>query len=311
MGHQFSKKWLEKQSVPAVAHDVMAKNRIKHHIATKKTSTSELLIENFNLTATQAHSLIKIGAIYINKERTLEDITISPEDYLRIHLNPKRYKWNEVKWDQAIVHETEDFVVLNKPCGMPIHPMLDNAKENLLYELRNHFDSDFFVTHRIDVETKGLVVVAKTKEFQSYFFELLKNSDVQKYYTAYSHKKIKNGTYVHFMEKSDRAPKVICEKQSKDNLSCELRVLNVEELEFRNFPIYEHSVELVTGRTHQIRAQFQFLKAPLINDKMYGGRRITRFPLKNGLISKKIRFPKSESSVDFWEFELDSKLRDL
>src|SRR4029079_6682078 len=108
---------------------------------------------------------------------------------VRIHLEPKRYSVDREDLRRRIVFENENFVVVDKPSGLPMHPTLDNLRENLLWA----FENRYFLTHRLDVPTSGLVVLAKTKKYQSLFNTLISERKVRKLYEALTHKPVAEG----------------------------------------------------------------------------------------------------------------------
>lgn len=71
-----------------------------------------------------AQTLFRLGAIYnvTEKARVWEDATPPARSVLRVHVHPKRFPVERVDWRRAIVDETSDFVVVNKPRGVPVHP---------------------------------------------------------------------------------------------------------------------------------------------------------------------------------------------
>ena len=168
--------------------------------------------------------------------------------------------------------------MVNKPGGLPMHPTLDNLYENLV----SGFNRKLFVTHRLDVPTSGLVVIAKTAAYQSLFNNVISGREIEKTYQALTLKQVTMGLKKHFMKVSERAPKeVTLVEPSQDNLSqwdeCLLEVLECRPTEFKAgivlAPGYEAKVRLLTGRTHQIRVHAAYIKHPIVGDLLYTGPR--------------------------------------
>jgi 23S rRNA pseudouridine1911/1915/1917 synthase len=237
--------------------------------------------------------LIVFGAVYINGSRNIDkEKLVTSKDVLRVHINPKRYPFRTGELEERIVFENEDFLIINKPSGLPMHPTLDNLHENLI----GGFGKKLFVTHRLDVPTSGLVLVAKSKEYQIAFNEIIYRREIKKIYEAHVLKSptqnISTGELFHYMKKSVAAPKIIMREKPNDMTlwqECRLKINSVRENKL--------TIELLTGRTHQIRAQLAFEGLPILGDEMYGGPQSSYFGLKSTFLSFKC--PKSGEQRSF------------
>lgn len=217
--------------------------------------------------------LIELGAIYVEKERCLADRFVPAGTYLRVHLQPKKYFTKEAlvgltdadvrKW---ILVEREDFYIVDKPHGLPSHPTLDNVQQNLLALMKGALGCDLWLPHRLDVGTAGLIIVAKSRRAA---FEIQKDfvaHQIQKIYQAVVEKPVTLGLYEHFMKKTKNAPKIVVDVAENDTQNCLLKVTGCEVVG----NLYRLTLEPITGRTHQIRAQLTHLGSPIIGDQLYG-----------------------------------------
>jgi 23S rRNA pseudouridine1911/1915/1917 synthase len=238
-----------------------------HAIAQGSVALSELLCNELFILEKEFQGLISLGAIFVNHKRVFEDQILSKEDYVRVHRFPRRFEVNNIDWRSRILFENEDFIVINKPAGVPVHATLNNAIENISHQLANFLNYTLFVTQRLDVPVSGILVLAKTKEFQVKFNRLLSQRLLEKQYEALTRHSPPLGLHTHYMEKSLSAPKILSATPLADGLQCELEILSSTptELGFRN------RIRLLTGRTHQIRAQLSFLNCPILGDTTYGG----------------------------------------
>lgn len=267
-------------------------NRIYHHITKHETSVSDVLKKHFKCTDDRARELLTLGSIYSNKRRIFEDRKLPPQSYLRLHLQPKRFPIQSVAWDRVIVAEESEFIVANKPSGIPVHATVDNAEENLLAEIRRRTGKEVFVTQRLDIPVSGLLVYAKTKAFQTKFNRWLLERKVQKWYRANIEGNVSPGLLTHYMEPSERSPRRVVAEPRPGWLKCELTILSAVNGEVE--------IQLHSGRTHQIRVQLAAVGCPILGDTMYGGKRGEGENIQ--LASVRVEFPKASSG--YYRFEL-------
>jgi 23S rRNA pseudouridine1911/1915/1917 synthase len=246
----------------SVHHELRSDGRVLHVLSPAAGLLSACVREW--LDPARTHELLALGAVYHNRTRALEDVEIAAGDYLRLHLSPKRYAIEPARLDAAIVAETDDYLILDKPSGLPMHPSLDNARENLIAAMEQRLARRLYVTQRLDVGTSGLVLVAKTPAFQARYNRWLAERRVEKWYRARVEGTVAPGRYVHWQEPSERAPKRVQAAAAAGYLECALTVLRAE-----NDTVW---IRLETGRTHQIRAQLGLLGAPILGDVLYGSR---------------------------------------
>jgi 23S rRNA pseudouridine1911/1915/1917 synthase len=242
---------------------------VQHVLAPKAGALVEVIADTLQLPKEQIQDLLDLGSIYRNHERVSNVPTeILLGDYVRVHTKPRRYF---ITTTDLLIFENDDFVVVNKPSGIPVHATVDNRRENLLYFLSQKMNCDLKVTHRLDVATQGLIVFAKTEEFQKDFNQYLTQNKIQKIYRAIVHGKIPvemvGVDWIHYMEPSPRAPKKVSAKEIPGWQKCVLQIL---ESRVVNNDYSEVIIELKTGRTHQIRSQCSANGFPIVGDTMYG-----------------------------------------
>lgn len=251
-----------------------SKGRIGHYVAKEEATLTECLMRHFGLTSEDAERLISFGAVYQDRQRVSTDRTLSPGQYVRVHLNPRRFPVEGIDWRNTIVHHGAGFIVVNKPAGIPVHATLDNQVENVLHQLRVATGPSVHVTQRLDVEVGGLIVFGKTQEFQGQFNQLLRERKVKKRYRALVTSAPEVGRHIHYMEPSERSPKTVSAEARQNWHECALRVVKVEPAgcTVPGSQAFEVEIDLETGRTHQIRVQLAAIGSPIVGDKMYGSR---------------------------------------
>lgn len=243
---------------------------VKHILSPKSGLLSDILISTLEFSAEDFAELLQLGSIYLEGDRLRENREILEGAYIRVHTKPRRFPKNTYNWDERTVFSDENFIVIDKPPGLPVHPSVDNCLENLQTYLSTHLREDVLITHRLDVPTSGLLVLARNRDFLALFNHLLATRGVKKFYRArVQGQKLTEGPVTHYMEPSPRAPKVVHTEQAHPSWQeCRLRVFDIQ-----NFPETDEQevrIELLTGRTHQIRAQLSALGSPICGDIMYG-----------------------------------------
>ena len=175
-----------------------------------------------------------------------------------------------------VVYEDEHIIVVNKEAGMVVHPAPGNPDNTLVNAVMKHCEGKLSginsvirpgIVHRIDKDTSGLLVIAKSDEAHLNLSEQFKIHSITREYTA-----IVNG---HFKENAgtvnapigrhgtNRKKMAVTDKNSKE------AVTHFEVLE--EYPMYSLlKCKLETGRTHQIRVHMSFIGHPLLGDTVYG-----------------------------------------
>jgi 23S rRNA pseudouridine1911/1915/1917 synthase len=178
-----------------------------------------------------------------------------------------------------IIFEDETLLVINKPAGMVVHPAIGNWSGTLLNALLHHTPDIAHIprcgiVHRLDKETSGLLVVAKTLNAQTHLVQQLQARSVKREYRAIVWGQLwKNGTV---NQPIGRHPSI--RTRMAIHLSGRPAITHYEILE--RFGVHTYlRCNLETGRTHQIRVHMQYLKAPIVGDPVYGLKSI--MPIKS------------------------------
>ncbi len=212
--------------------------------------------------------LLVDGEVKKPREKLLsgEELTISAEV-------EDQERWQPEDIDLEVVHEDDLLLVINKPAGLVVHPAAGHADGTLLNALLAH-SADLAsvpragIVHRLDKDTSGLMVVAKTLSAQNHLVTQLQARTVSREYEAVVVGAMTGGGTV------DAAIGRHPQQRKK------MAVVNLGGKEaithYRLIKRYQHHTHircmLETGRTHQIRVHMAHLKHPLIGDPLYAGR---------------------------------------
>ncbi len=239
---------------------------VKHFINPKSGSVVEITAEILEKSKSEVSDLLKLGAVYVNNCRQIDDAEIKENQTLRVHTKPRRFNCDYV-WNERIVFENEDFIILNKPSGVPSHPSVDNIIDNSLVQLSRARQIPLQITHRLDTLTEGLIVYGKNSTFVKDFNLQMSARQIEKKYVALiESSKTLSEKLIHYMEPSPRAPKTVSSVANDGWAYCELHILNQKEHPMGSWV----QIKLLTGRTHQIRSQLAFEGTPICGDELYG-----------------------------------------
>jgi len=180
------------------------------------------------------------------------------------------------------VYEDRDVLVINKPAGLVVHPGHGNYEHTLLNGLAYYFqgqldinDPDIGLVHRIDKDTSGLLLIAKTPEAKTNLALQFFEHTTERTYNAlvWGDFKEDEGTITGHIGRSPKDRKQMY--VFPDGSDGKPAVTHYKVLErFGYVTLVECKLE--TGRTHQIRVHFKYIGHPLFGDKVYGGDEILR-----------------------------------
>ncbi len=181
-------------------------------------------------------------------------------------------QWQAQAIELNIVYEDEQILVLNKPAGLVVHPAVGHTDGTLLNALLHHAPELINVpragiVHRLDKDTTGLMVVAKTLQAQTHLVEQLQQRSVSRIYEALVVGVITAGGTIDapIGRHGQQRQRMAVVESGKPALS-HYRVLE-------RFRAHTHTrIKLETGRTHQIRVHMTHIGYPLVGDQAYGGR---------------------------------------
>ena len=252
------------------------------------------LIEN--TTRSKIQNAVESGAVLVNDAPVKSNYKVKAGDVVRVVLAHPTYEQLLKPEDIAldIVYEDDQLLVVNKPAGMVVHPGHGNYSGTLVNALAFHFENLPMnsserpgLVHRIDKDTTGLLVVAKTEHAMAYLSKQFAEKTSEREYVALVWGNIEEdeGTIEgnidrHLVNRMQMA--VFLDEEKGKPAVTHFKVLE------RFGYVTLVSCQLETGRTHQIRVHMKHIGHTLFNDERYGG----------NLILKGTTFTKYKQFVD-------------
>ena len=227
------------------------------------------------------------GCILVNGKPVKSNYRVKPLDLIQVVMDRPRYEFEIVAQDIPldIVYEDRYVLVVNKPAGLVVHPGHGNYDGTLVNALAWHFrdtpdydvnDPRLGLVHRIDKDTSGLLVVAKTPDAKTALGKQFFNKTTKREYIAvvWGIPSPDTGTIVGNIARNpkDRLQMAVFPAGGEIGKHA---VTHYEVVEKLNYVSVVKCV-LETGRTHQIRVHMMHSGHPLLNDARYGGDEILR-----------------------------------
>lgn len=253
---------------------------------------------------TQIKKWILEGRVLVNGDLAQPKESVQENDEIEINpIEEKKVSWDPQDIDFGVHSETKDFIIVNKPAGLVMHPgsgcfdgTLANGLINKYPELINIPRSG--IVHRLDKDTSGVVLIARTEAFRNYFIKEMQERNVTKKYIAIS----VGSTLGSFSiddpigrDKNNRT-KMAIRDDGKDALTF---VKLLEKI--NNYCILDITIE--TGRTHQIRVHLSSKKLPIIGDKTYDPSRSISKGTKAELVTIIRNFSRQALHAQFLSFK--------
>lgn len=244
-------------------------------------------VKIINLPQSLVEKIIRLNKVKINKKKTKSSYRIKTGDIVdvydiskfKISDRPKIFKYKPSRkevdiYDDYIIENNENFVVINKPAGIAVQSGTKSFRNiiDILKDTKYFENYKPYIVHRLDKETSGVLIIAKTREYAQLFTSLFRIRKMHKTYIAITYGRIlKSSTTL----KDDL---VLYENKKK------IIQKAVSHLKVLKSSTHYSYVELnpITGRKHQLRKQLFNIGSPIIgDDKYFINRRADKIKLKS------------------------------
>ncbi|MFQ3671669.1 MAG: RluA family pseudouridine synthase [Verrucomicrobiia bacterium] len=228
------------------------------------------------LSRSRLQSLLRIGAVLADGLPPQPDAKLPPGTVIEVRLPPPEpTELTPEPMALDILFEDEHLLALNKPPGIVVHPSVGHPSGTLVHALLHHCGTSLTgiggvarpgIVHRLDKDTSGLLLVAKTNPALDGLVAQFKNRVVRKWYLAYliGCPRLPTGTWNGPIGRDPRHRQKMAVIPSGKSAETRFRLLHASPLASRV------EVEILTGRTHQIRVHAAHAGHPVVGDTTYG-----------------------------------------
>ncbi len=241
------------------------------------------------LPASLMQKWVRLGRVKLNGKKCARDARLAEGDQLRLYISdeylapPEESEaWRRIEHpDLTVVYEDENILLLDKPAGLLCHPDERESVNTLLTRMLAYLyqsgqwdadSEDVFapaLCNRIDRNTRGIVIAAKTAEALRILNEKIRDREIEKYYRCLvkGEPKPPAGALEGYLLRDEKEHRVRVYKSPRPGARYAKTAYTTLE---RRGPLTLVECRLITGRTHQIRAQFAAAGTPLAGDGKYG-----------------------------------------
>ena len=264
------------------------------------------LNENTEYTRSKIQKMIENGNILVNDIKVKDSYKVKENDYITIEALEETTDILPENIPLDIYYEDDDLIVVNKPSGIVVHPAPGNYTGTLVNALIYHTNNLSKVNtnirpgivHRIDADTSGLLLVAKNDKSHNILAEAIQKKEVVREYIALVEGIIMEDTATIDApigrDKKDRKKMTVTSENSKDAVT-HIRVLE----RYKDSTLIRCKLE--TGRTHQIRVHLSYIGHPVVNDPVYGHKKLIDKDFGQMLHAEKLGFvhPTTKEYMEF------------
>ena len=242
-----------------------------------------------NIPQSLLEKLTRKSKIKINKKKIKTSYRVKTDDNVElfdlknlkeaIKSNKIKYKPSKKEkslYEDFIIEDNDNFLVINKPQGMPVQSGTKSFKNiiDILKDTKYFIDTKPFIVHRLDKETSGILIIAKNREYAQLFTSLFRIRKIHKTYIAVTQGSISN--------KINKLEDDLI-TYDKNKKTIQKAISNIKVLK-KNSDYSLVELNPITGRKHQLRKQLYNIGNPIVGDDKYYIRKYNKINYKNNLL---------------------------
>jgi 23S rRNA pseudouridine1911/1915/1917 synthase len=248
----------------------MFNNILKYTIQENDKTVKTILMEKLNFSRRLSKKLERMGKIFLNGKPVKLNKSIFKGDVLSIEFDEEEDEYEAVDIPIDIIYEDDDLLVVNKQAHMVVHPTRSHRDDTVAngvayYFRKNNINRKVRFINRLDMNTSGLVLIAKNPYAHNQLAEQMKSNTVEKYYYA----------IVEGILEGEGTIKAPIARLNPDDIIRQVHPSGKECItEYKSEKLLNNmtlvKLKLITGRTHQIRVHLKHIGHPLVGDVLYG-----------------------------------------
>jgi 23S rRNA pseudouridine1911/1915/1917 synthase len=277
---------------------------------------SFLSAELNDISRSKIQTMIKDGKVLLNSKPAKPSSILKENDSITYEIVEELQDLPlPERGDINIIYENNDFMIVDKPANLVVHPAHANKNHtlvNYLLAMRPEISSAVYdpsksislerpgIVHRLDKDTSGLIIIAKTSNSMQKLSKIIHDHKLSKNYTALTYGWIKEkGVIKSYLRRSeqDRRKMVTHPKQGKESIT-EYKVLKY--FKYKASRLSMVSLTPITGRTHQLRVHLKSIGHPVLGDKIYSNN-------NNNLLSEKLNISRQLLHASCLKFRYNGK----
>ncbi|MFB6226436.1 MAG: RluA family pseudouridine synthase [Candidatus Paceibacteria bacterium] len=239
------------------------------------------LVERINTSRNQIQKRIDMGRVEVNGDRADKSgVMLKKDDEVTIHpINDKsdqKAKKEREQLNIQTIDESENYIVVEKPSGLLVHPTAKKEKVTLVHwlldrypelETVGEYDDRPGIVHRLDKDTSGLLVVARNQEMFKHLKKQFKQRKTEKRYLALVHGEMQaQKDTINFPIARGNKGRMVSKPSGSDSGKRAITKIKVKQ-RFNGYTLLD--VQIITGRTHQIKTHLYAYNHPIVGEDYY------------------------------------------